>query len=160
MSDIFQVTTDYLLKGIESTSKDEKKLDGRIFTAVATMINFIGIILSIVVWKEKQNSISVALGLSLLALGTIIFVIGQFVGSNEKEAKKWFWQINVWFLVLIPLTCVHGIGLDIFFNFKWFISPLPEPELPPSLYFIYWVAYISICSFIDFIIMQKSKKEQ
>jgi transcriptional regulator with XRE-family HTH domain len=54
LSDIFQVTTDYLLKGIESNDHDEKKMDARFFSVGGTMVNFIGVFTAIIVWLEER----------------------------------------------------------------------------------------------------------
>ena len=70
LSDFFDVTTDYLLKGIEPVSENiTKKSDARIFSLVGSVFNFIGLVVAIMIWKEKQTSFSVAVGLSLMAVG-------------------------------------------------------------------------------------------
>ena len=87
LSDFFDVTTDYLLKGIEPVSENiTKKSDARIFSLVGSVVNFIGLVAAIMIWKEKQTSFSVAVGLSLMAVGVMIFVIGQFIGENKEKA--------------------------------------------------------------------------
>ena len=84
LSDFSDVTTDYLLKGIEPVSENiTKKSDARIFSLVGSVVNFIGLVAAIMIWKEKQTSFSVAVGLSLMAVGVMIFVIGQFIGEGE-----------------------------------------------------------------------------
>ena len=86
LSDFFDVTTDYLLKGIEPVSENiTKKSDARIFSLVGSVFNFIGLVVAIMIWKEKQTSFSVAVGLSLMAVGVMIFVIGQFIGENKDR---------------------------------------------------------------------------
>ena len=90
LSDFFDVTTDYLLKGIEPVSENiTKKSDARIFSLVGSVFNFIGLVVAIMIWKEKQTSFSVAVGLSLMAVGVMIFVIGQFIGENKEKASFW-----------------------------------------------------------------------
>ena len=70
LSDFFDVTTDYLLKGIEPVSENiTKKSDARIFSLVGSVFNFIGLVVAIMIWKEKQTSFSAAVGLSLMAVG-------------------------------------------------------------------------------------------
>ena len=70
LSDFFDVTTDYLLKGIEPVSENiTKKSDARIFSLVGSVFNFIGLVVAIMIWKEKQTSFSVAVGLSVMAVG-------------------------------------------------------------------------------------------
>ena len=44
LSDYFEVTTDYLLKGIEPTPEaSKKKVDAGIFTVMGSALNFIGL---------------------------------------------------------------------------------------------------------------------
>ena len=70
LSDYFDVTTDYILKGIEPIADvSERKADARIYSAVGTVFNFIGIVIAIMIWKEEQTSISVALGIIIMAIG-------------------------------------------------------------------------------------------
>ena len=70
MSDIFNVTTDYLLKGIETPPEThENKADARIFAIVATALNFIGLVTAIMIWLEEQTTNSVAVGLIIMAVG-------------------------------------------------------------------------------------------
>ena len=72
LSDFFDVTTDYLLKGIEPVSENiTKKSDARIFSLVGSVFNFIGLVVAIMIWKEKQTSFSAAVGLSLMAVGVL-----------------------------------------------------------------------------------------
>ena len=63
LSDYFDVTTDYLLKGIEPTDIVTKnEADARIFSVVGTALNFIGLVTAIMVWQEVQTPFRVAMG--------------------------------------------------------------------------------------------------
>ena len=64
LSDYFEVTTDYLLKGIESKMESGEKCgqDARIYSAGGTSVNVIGLATAIMVWLEEQNPASVGLG--------------------------------------------------------------------------------------------------
>ena len=87
LSDLFEVTTDYLLKGIEPVpANTTDKSDARIFSLVGSVLNFIGLVTAIMIWKEEQTSVSVAVGLILMAVGIMTFVIGQFIGKNKEKA--------------------------------------------------------------------------
>ena len=96
LSDYFDVTTDYLLKGIEPTDNVTKnEADARIFSVVGTALNFIGLVTAIMVWKEEQTPISVAIGLIIMAIGCMSFAIGQYIGNNKSAASLLFWSINI-----------------------------------------------------------------
>ncbi|WP_312159965.1 helix-turn-helix transcriptional regulator [Oscillibacter sp.] len=98
MSDYFNVTTDYLLKGIETKSEEiRKKPDAGVFSIVGTALNFIGLIAAVIIWYEEQQASSVAVGLIIIAVGCMCFAIGQNIGdeSTKVKAKKYFCLINV-----------------------------------------------------------------
>lgn len=91
LSEYFDVTTDYLLKGIESLADvPEKKEDARIFSVVGTALNFIGLISAIAIWETKQIPLSVAIGIIIMAMGCMIFAVGQFIGAIRKKLLLFF----------------------------------------------------------------------
>lgn len=94
ISELFDVTTDYLLKGIEpSGGADGKRGRAVIFAIAATALNFIGLIIACAVWYEVQAPIALVAGLIFMALGCMIFGIGSAnVPQRERgRAKRWFW---------------------------------------------------------------------
>ena len=159
LSDYFEVTTDYLLKGIEPVSENiPRKSDARIFSLVASVINFIGLVVAIMIWIEKQTSSSVAVGLILMAVGIMIFVMGQFLGENKEQSSRWFWIVNVWILVLIPISCIFNIFQGILFRYSWMFSPLPDLGNSIGLYLLFWVFYFVFCIVVDLIIFKSVKR--
>ena len=58
LSDYFEVTTDFLLKGIEPTAEVREKegQDAGIYAAVGTAFNFIGLVTAIMIWIEEQTA--------------------------------------------------------------------------------------------------------
>ena len=109
LSEYFEVTTDYLLKGIEpKPDTPEKWIDARVFAVTGTALNFIGLVAAIMVWIEEQTTEAVAIGLIIMAMGCMIMAIGQFIGENRKSALRWFLVVNVWLLALIPISCAFN----------------------------------------------------
>jgi transcriptional regulator with XRE-family HTH domain len=141
MSDFFEVTTDYILKGIEAkTQVQEKTGDARIFLSAATALNFIGLIVACAVWYEQQILMATASGLIFMAMGCMIFGIG--VASSTKnvgKAKRAFWMINIWLLVFIPLSFVYNTLL------RHHVAPYPMLGNPLVAYPIFWLVYIAAC---------------
>ena len=90
LSDYFETTTDYLLKGIEPSNEFEKKWSAMIFSAAGTIVNAIGLTSAIVVWIEQQRVYAVGIGLIIMLLGTGIFLTGQFISEREKTRSKRF----------------------------------------------------------------------
>ncbi len=165
LSDYFDVTTDYLLKGIEqSTDEKEKKPDSRIFTAVGTALNFIGLIAAVMVWIKEQTPTAVAVGLILMSAGSMIFCVGQIIGTGDSRtsARKSFIVINAWILLLIPISCIFNIVDGILGGFSWRIAPLPLMGNSFKTLGICYLVYFVICATIDFITIKafKSRKLQ
>lgn len=150
MSDFFNVTTDSLLKGIEiSQDNNERKPDANIFTVVATTLNFMGLIIAILIWIEKQTAFSVAIGLIFMAMGCMIFSVGQITGENRKSSKKYFCYLNVWILLLIPISCIFNFLDGTFGGFWWTFTPFPKLGNSFLTYALCWITYFVICIFID-----------
>ena len=151
LSDYFEVTTDYLLKGIEPVPPaEEKKADGRIFTIVATVLNLIGVLVTCAVWYETQQAGSLIIGAVFLALGCMVFGIGMVESAPDSKprAKRNFWTVNIWLLTFLPLSVVYNTLVD--------APPAPYPQLFTfagwplwawlGVYALFWVVYIAVCT--------------
>ncbi len=113
MSDYFEVTTDYLLKGIEPTDNDNPKDDpnANIFAITATAFHFLGVIIAAMVWYEEQTATATAIGLILTVIGVMIYGIGMAVADavTKESAKRLYLSVNVWTVTFIPLSLVYNI---------------------------------------------------
>lgn len=146
LSDYFEVTTDYIIKGIEPKPENTKdKSDARIFTLAGTAFNFIGLIVAIIVWVEEQSPVSVMIGLILMAMGVMIFFVGQYIGEYKEKAKKQFWTINIWLLVLIPYSCTFNLIQSTIGRYSFIIKPTLEVGNSIIVYGLGWIAYVVIC---------------
>lgn len=160
LSEYFHVTTDYLLKGIDSVpNAPENTADARIFTAVGSALNFVGFITAIMIWLEEQTPGSVAVGLIIMAFGCMIFAVGQFTGCNKKIASFYFWLINIWLLSLIPISCIFNFILGTLNGYWWTFSPIPW--FGHSFYgkVIYWLFYFTLCIFTDIVLIRKNRNK-
>ena len=163
LSDYFDVTTDYLLKGTEpETDIPDKKpdADARIFATVGSVLNFIGLVVSVVIWIEKQTAVSVAVGLIIMAIGCMIFAIGQFTGENKKESFVSFWIINVWLLSLIPVSCIFNCIDVVLGGFGWMLSPFPQLGNSFVSYGLCWAIYVTFCVLTDFALFKVSNDKK
>lgn len=159
LSDYFDVTTDYLLKGIEPTPDiSKKKEDARIFSVVGSVLNFIGLVAAILVWIEEQTPVSVAVGLIIMAIGCMIFAIGQFVGENKKISSVYFWICSIWFLSLIPISSAFNCISGVIEGHWWTFTPIPLLGNSIGAYVMCWVGYFVVCVLADIIIILKYKK--
>lgn len=171
LSDYFEVTTDYLLKGVEPQVEERivekivtvekpvnesekpkwKEADAMIFTVAGTAINIIGLITAIMVWIEVQRPYAVSIGLIFMAVGCVFFSIGQIscAKENRKKAAKWFALINVWVLAFIPWSCLFNIGSGLLGGYWLMIASIPMMGNSYEMYATGWILYIAICALID-----------
>ncbi len=158
LSDYFETTTDFLLKGIEPVKEVNKKWNAIIIAIVSTVINAIGLILAIAIWIERQMGYSVGVGLGFMVIGTGLFLMGQFGNTNEKsKGKRFFVVANVWTLLLIPLSCCYNICDGILGGYYWLIAPLPQLGNSFVTYGLCWVLYFVVCIAVDFVMIKRNK---
>ena len=142
LSDFFEVTTDYILKGIETEKQAaEKNVNAMAFVFVATALNFIGLTFTCVVWYEKQTPMAIAAGLIFMAAGCTVFGVGLVYSTlNNERAKRFFWIMNIWLLSFIPMSCIYHVIIG-----HKIIAPYPLLFQPIIAYPVFWVIYISVC---------------
>lgn len=146
LSEVFDVTTDYLLKGTEAPRQESQKLiHANIFTIVATVLNFIGLIVSCAVWYEEQVPMALVIGLILIALGCMIFLIGMVISepSEKAQAKRRFWSVNIWIISFMPLSFLYNMLIT--------GCPAPYPmfvlnAIPTFL--LTWLVYLVLCIYV------------
>lgn len=155
MSDYFSVTTDYILKGIESSEQSVKKPNANIFVIVATVLNFIGLIVSAAVWYGEQVPMAFVIGLIFMALGCMVFGVGILSSSEStrRSAKLSFWSINIWLLLFLPLSFIYNVML------VGKAAPYPLIVSQIVAFPVFWVIYIAICLGVDLFIV-KTKRDK
>lgn len=158
LSELFEVTTDYLLKGIEPVpDRAEEEPDAMIFTIAGTAFNFIGIIVSAMMWYEEQVMTATAVGLIFIVVACMIYGIGMVISeeATRTKAKRAFFSINVWTITFVPMSvfCNILMGAD---------GAAPYPLLGRSRigyagYAGFWLVYLAVGIFVD-LQMAKTKK--
>ncbi len=158
MSDFFEVTTDYLLKGIEPPQKDttepKDKPNANIFAIAGTAFNFIGIIVCTMIWYEKQIATAIAIGVVFIVMGCMIYGIGLVISdeATKHKAKRKFISINIWTVTFIPLSVACNMFLGI-----GYIAPYPIIINPPIAFVAFCVIYLSIGIITDLKIVKNKK---
>lgn len=153
LSDYFDVTTDYLLKGIESVDNKGKKNIAPIFNIVATTLNVIGVVMACFLWSETQRNGAIVAGLVFIILGTMLFFVGisQSNGKDKKIYTYKFWKINVWLVSFVPISFFYNVLFGV-------VAPYPIPFANYLLVFvIFGIAYISGATYITY---SSGKKEK
>lgn len=158
LSELFETTTDYLLKGTQpQPDTAEKSLDSALLCAGAgTIINAAGLIAAIMVWKEWQTELSVGIGLILMLLGTGIFLAGQVIGGQKRtRARRLFILPNVWLLSFIPFSCAFNILNGLAEGYIGLIAPVPMIGNSIPVYVLCWIGYLVICGAADLVLAKK-----
>ncbi len=155
LSEYFDTTTDFLLKGIEPIA-ETTKLKAIVFTIIASMINAIGLMVALGIWIEYRKSYSVVLGLAIMTVGCGVFLMGQFLDTKDKSiAKLIFNIINIWILLLIPLSCCFNMLDGVLGGFYWRLTPIPMMGNSYITYGLCWLMYLVCCVCIDVTMMKR-----
>lgn len=156
LSDYFETTTDFLLKGIEPAQESEKKFSAAVFSVIGTILNAMGLVLAIVVWIERQTVYAVGIGLVVMLLGTGIFLTGQFIDAKDKlRAKRLFLLVNVWIIPFIPLSCCFNMLTRVLQGFWGQLAPVPMLGNSFIAFGLYWVVYIAVGIIADIFIVKR-----
>lgn len=156
LSDFFETTTDYLLKGTESAKADETKWNAKVFAIAGTALNAIGLVLAIMIWSERYRSYTVGLGIIIMLLGTGVFLTGQIIETQDKiKAKYLFGFPNVWILSFIPMANCFNIFEGLIGRYMPWIAPVPRLGNSLIRYGLYWIVYITVCAVADMIMVKK-----
>lgn len=146
LSSFFSVSTDYILKGTEpeppGIQPGKKEGDAYVFAIAGTALNLVGLIISAMIWYEKQTAAATAAGLIFMVLGCMVFAIGMAQGEADSRvrAKELFFRINIWVLDFIPLAMVYNILTG---NIGTAPYPLISGGIPGLAGFgLFWAVYI------------------
>lgn len=155
LSEFFAVTTDYILKGIEAPRQaEEKKAHASVFVAVATALNFIGLLLAAALWYEQQSAMSLVAGLVFMVLGCMIACVGMVTSNAQTRpmARYHFWTINIWILAFLPLS--------FFYNMLMSGTSAPYPLLVSPLisFAAFWLVYFALCLCVVLITVKRTRQ--
>ena len=104
MAEYFDVTTDYLLRGIEPARERKGRADARSLCIVSTAVNAVGLIIGAALWRTYQNSFAAAFILSAQAAGLVLWLLAK--GGRPR----WYWAANVWLLGVLPSYWLGELG--------------------------------------------------
>ena len=158
LSEYFETTTDYLLKGIEPAGEENRRWSAMAFFTAATLLNAIGLIAALAIWIERRQEYAVAVGLVVMLAGIGVFLLGQFAPRTDREKAKWFFvQFNVWILLFIPLSCIWNLLDGLLGGYAGLLAPIPLLGNSVITYGLFWLLYLAVCGCATFL-AQKQKK--
>lgn len=155
MAEYFDVTTDYILRGIEPAPKkgSGSRVSPRTMCIIATALDAAGLILGGGLWFEYRNWLCVAVMLIFQLAGVTVWLL------TKGERPRWFWAVNVWFLGVIPAVFINEV--------VWLVIPhvagilylkgvtisLPN-DLAWAIPFAIWLL---ICALATWLVLRKRK---
>lgn len=96
MSDFFEISTDYLLKGIEPV-KNENETSRRVGNALSLLspwMAWIGYITSCALWYEYQNAFAVMDGFIWMIGSVVVIYVAKLNRTIEQKAVDRYWMIS------------------------------------------------------------------
>ena len=151
MSDYFEVTTDYILKGIEPVADKEQKsseITSKILYIASTAFVAIGLFSAFAGWHETQTMDTIWGSMIIQIVGIAGYFIGRLLSAVRVPfAVNW---LNLSGLLFMPFSMVTGAISIALFKQGW-IAPYPINIAHVVLFVI---VYISICV-ISFIVLKR-----
>ncbi|ESL02469.1 DNA-binding helix-turn-helix protein [Catonella morbi ATCC 51271] len=135
LSEYFEVTTDYILKGIEPVKKNgtDKGLISKILYVIATFFTFTGLFTGIGRWHEYQRIEDIWGAMIIQAIGVMIYFIGKYI-SREK-ASLWMKWANIIGLTFMPASMIVGYLSRRILGFGW-SGPYPDDIILGAIFFV------------------------
>jgi transcriptional regulator with XRE-family HTH domain len=122
ISELFHVSTDYLLKestdilpkGKELLSTLDEKSPAQALMAIATGLILFGLIASLGIWIQWQTSLAIPIGVGVQLLGLVIVEALSSRKSEKNQFHRKFYSLNCWFLLPLPLMGLISLGAHLF----------------------------------------------
>lgn len=126
MSDYFDVTTDYILKGVEIVENKEQKgkeIVSKVLYIASTALIVIGLLCAIGEWYEKQTMTSIYGSMIIQVVGIFEYFLAKII-SKEKSSFYVKW-LNTIVVAFIPTSMISGYISGMLFKVGGYISPYP-----------------------------------
>lgn len=126
LSELFCVTTDYLLKGSRGTSPEagpaparrpDAAFASRVLYLAALFFLGIGLVCALAAWHEKQTADCIAGGMVVQGIGVVCYGVGRML--SPARPARW----------MVKAGCVVGLFLPLFVLAGWLTDVLPIPHL-------------------------------
>lgn len=119
LSDYFNVTTDYILNGIENSCENKKIHWEKILPIVATCFNYVGFIIMLfdafLTWNVRPFAmtngmvISKIVSVVFMVLGTTAFYLGS--DNNKYEKIRKFLMVNIFSYAIIVSMLIYFLDI-------------------------------------------------
>ena len=151
ISELFSVSTDYLLKDDidNSIGKLTDYQTIKIVFLVSTILIFGGLIVSFFGWREYRTHRPVILGLILGILGCVCLEVFHPRGTDRvllRDMRRKFYSVNIWLLLPTPFY----IATELIYS-----AENMKPLMP---YLLATVVYLIISAAVTLVLINKSKR--
>ena len=125
LSDLFCVTTDYLLKGSRGTSPEagpapacrpDAAFASRVLYLAALFFLGVGLVCALAAWHEKQTADCIAGGMVVQGIGVVCYGVGRML--SPARPARW----------MVKAGCAVGLFLPLFVLAGWLTDVLPIPH--------------------------------
>ena len=126
LSELFCVTTDYLLKGSRGTPPEagpaparrpDAAFASRVLYLAALFFLGVGLVCALAAWHEKQTVDCIAGGMVVQGIGVVCYGVGRML--SPARPARW----------MVKAGCVVGLFLPLFVLAGWLTDVLPIPHL-------------------------------
>ncbi len=131
LSEVFDVTTDYLLKGTEERSRVLRKIEPWLLFTICTTIDVVAILFYFAMEMIVGIMPSIFLTVIIFIISLVIFHVGMYYADEKNKAKfrKYFWMVNIWiFAYFILYTVYFFYILNNMFGYIWTVPYIPVIE--------------------------------
>ncbi|MGB4658659.1 MAG: helix-turn-helix transcriptional regulator [Mobilitalea sp.] len=150
MSDYFEVTTDYILKGIEPPKQAGEENDnfmaGQILYIASTAFIVIGLLCAFAGWHAEQTAESIWGSMIIQVVGIVGYLIAKII--SKAKAPFLVNYLNVIIILFMPISLFVGVV------FNRIVAPYPV-DIISALFF--GIAY-SITIGLTFVVLRKLAK--
>ena len=150
LSEIFEVTTDFLLKGIEPAppkdQDDDARLGSRVLYVGAPLMVAIGVIAGCSSWYSSQNLADAFSSMIIQAVG----IAGYFIGRALSGQQPSFWTklLIIMGVAFMPCSMLAGIFTRGASLFAWPMSPYPVDIRQFVAFGVMYLAFAAGCFFL------------
>lgn len=126
LSELFCVTTDYLLKGSRGAPPEggpaparrpDAAFASRVLYLAALFFLGVGLVCALAAWHEKQTADCIAGGMVVQGIGVVCYGVGRML--SPARPARW----------MVKAGCAAGLFLPLFVLAGWLTDVLPIPHL-------------------------------
>lgn len=141
LSDFFDTTTDYMLKGESPPERKNTFLNVDMAIPGRRAMNILGSIVSLCLWFEYQRNHAVLAGISFIVFGNmLLFMSLATVEEKEKYEKLYkYLKTNIWIMAFVPVSA----AVTLLTGFR--MGPVPVLTMPPVTMIAFLIVYPAVC---------------